>query len=196
MSMNRKGKRDFYHSVDINAIDNDKKFWKAVKPMFPSGNPMGEKAVLIEEGEVMSDDKVIAECLNSHFVNITDSLGLDPSFKDDRIDVSLENKVEIATEKCKNHPSIVAMKSKVQIEQKFEFSNAVAKLAVMLIMLSMSNNFQRFGYFVNQKKYVLQKFHRNRNIDITAHHITSLPCRLIPWSPVLTLAGLGMQDLS
>ena len=51
---------------------------------------MGEKIVLIEEGEVISDDKGIAECLNSHFVNITDSLGLDPSFKDDGIDVSLE----------------------------------------------------------------------------------------------------------
>ena len=76
--MNRKAKRDFYHSVDINAINNEKKFWKAVKPMFSSGNPMGEKIILIEEGEVISDDKVIAECLNLHFVNITDSLGLDP----------------------------------------------------------------------------------------------------------------------
>ena len=62
--MNRKAKRDFYHSVDINAIDNDKKFWKAVKPMFSDGNPMGEKIVHIEEGEIISDDKVIAECLN------------------------------------------------------------------------------------------------------------------------------------
>ena len=131
MSMNRKAKRDFFHSVDINAIDNDKKFWKAVKPMFYGGNPMGEKIVLIEEGEVISDDKVIAECLNSDFVKITESLGLDPSFKDDGIDVSLENKVDIATEKYKNHPSIVAIKSKVQNEKKFEFSK-VNLLNVMI----------------------------------------------------------------
>ena len=38
---------------------------------------MGEKIVLVEEGQVLSDYKVIAECLNSHFVNITDSLGLE-----------------------------------------------------------------------------------------------------------------------
>ena len=99
VSMNRKTKRDFYYSVDINAIDIDKKFWKVVKPMLSSGNPMGEKIVLIEEGDVISDDKVIAECLNSHFVNITDTLSLDPSFKDDEIDVSLESKVDTATEK-------------------------------------------------------------------------------------------------
>ena len=142
--MNRKAKRDFYHSVDINAIDNDKKFWKAVKPMFSSGNPMGEKIVLIEEGEVISDDKVIAECLNSHFVNITNSLGLDPSFKDDGIDVSLESKVDIATEKYKNHPSIVAIKSKVQIEKKFEFSN-VNLLNVMIKIEALDNSKSNSG---------------------------------------------------
>ena len=144
VSMNRKAKRDFYHSVDINAIDNDKKFWKAVKPMFSNGNPMGEKIVLIEEGEVISDDKVIAECLNSHFVNITDSLGLDPSFKDDGIDVSLENKVDIATEKYNNHPSIVAIKSKVQIEKKFEFSN-VNLLNVMIKIEALDNSKSNSG---------------------------------------------------
>ena len=116
--MNRKAKHDFYHSVDTNAVDNDKKFWKAVNPMFSNGKPMGEKIILIEEGEVISDDRVIAECLNSHVVNITDSLGLDLSFKDDGIDVSLENKVDIATGKYENHPSIVVIRSKVPIGKK------------------------------------------------------------------------------
>ena len=140
VSMNRKAKRDLYHSVDINAIDNDKKFWKAVKPMFSGGNPMGEKIVLIIEGEVaISDDIVIAECLNSHFANITDSLGLDPSFKDDGIDVSLEDKVEIATEKYKNYPSIFAIKSKVWIEKIFEFSNANL-LNVMIEIEALDNS--------------------------------------------------------
>ena len=55
-------------------------------------------------------------------MNITDSLGIDPSFKDYGIDVSLENKVDIATGKYKNHPSIIAIRSKVPIEKKFEFS--------------------------------------------------------------------------
>ena len=53
---------------------NDKKFWRAVKPVFSNGDRMGDKIILIENGEVVSDDKIIAECLNTHFVNITDSL--------------------------------------------------------------------------------------------------------------------------
>ena len=52
VSMNRKAKRDFYHSVDINVINNDKKFWKAVKPMFSSGNPMGEKSSLSKKARL------------------------------------------------------------------------------------------------------------------------------------------------
>ena len=55
-------------------------------------------------------------------MNITDSLGLDPSFKDDGIYVNLENKTDIAMEKYKNHSNIVAIRSKVPIEKKFEFS--------------------------------------------------------------------------
>ena len=75
VSTNRKSKRNFYNSVYINAIDSDRKFWNAVKPMFSNRNPMEEKIVLIEDDIIISDDKVIAESFNSHFVTITDSGG-------------------------------------------------------------------------------------------------------------------------
>ena len=96
VNMNRNAKRDFYNSVNVNTIDNDRKFWKAVKPMFSNENPMGEKIVLIRDDKIISDDKVIAESFNSHFVNITDSLGLDPTFKDVGIHKTPENKIDTA----------------------------------------------------------------------------------------------------
>ena len=80
VKMNRKAKFDFYSSIEPRSIDTDKKFWKMVKPMFPNRNEMGEKIVLTE-GIVISDDAMIAECLNSHFINITDSLELNPMFE-------------------------------------------------------------------------------------------------------------------
>ena len=80
--MNRNAKQDFYNSVNVNTIDNDTKFWKAVKPMFSNENPMGNKIVLIKDDNIISDDKVIAESFNSHFVTKTDYLGLDPTFQD------------------------------------------------------------------------------------------------------------------
>ena len=66
---------------------------------------------------------MIAECFNSHFVNITDSLGLDPIFKQESSYIELDEKVEVALMKYRNHPSIIAIKHKVSYEQKFQFSH-------------------------------------------------------------------------
>ena len=121
VNMNRNAKRDFYNSVNVNTIDNDRKFWKAVKPMFSNENPMGEKIVLIKDDKIISDDKVIAESFNSHFVNITDSLDLDPTFKDVGIHTTPDKKIDTAVKKYKDHPSIIAIKRKVKVDHTFEF---------------------------------------------------------------------------
>ena len=57
------------------------------------------------------------------FVNITDSLGLDPVSKQESSYTELDEKVEIALIKYNNHPSIIAIKHKVTYEQKFQFSH-------------------------------------------------------------------------
>ena len=59
-----------------------------------------------ENGEIVSDDKAIAECLNCHFVSITDSLGLNASFKSSETDSSVDDSVDMAIDKYKSHPSI------------------------------------------------------------------------------------------
>lgn len=66
--------------------------------MFSSESPMGEKAVLVELVEVISDKKLITECLNSHFVNINGSLSIDPKFKDIGIDICWDEKIHRAIE--------------------------------------------------------------------------------------------------
>ena len=104
--INRKAKFDFYRSIEPRSIANDKTVWKAVKPMFSNRNPMGEKIVLIEDEVIISDDAMIAECFNSHFVNITDSLGLDPIFKQAPNCIELDEKVEVGLMKYTNHPSM------------------------------------------------------------------------------------------
>ena len=48
VSMNRNTKRDFFYSLSANTIDNDKTFWKAVKPIFSNGDPMGENSSLLK----------------------------------------------------------------------------------------------------------------------------------------------------
>ena len=54
----------------------------------------GGKIVFIEGDTIISDDKVIAESFNSHFVIIPDSLGLDFAFKDVVIHRTLDKKID------------------------------------------------------------------------------------------------------
>ena len=81
---------------------------------------MGDKIVPIKDDNILSDDKVIAESFNSHFVTITDSLGLDPAFKDIGIFKAPDKKIDTAVKKYKNHPSIIAIKRKVKMGHTFE----------------------------------------------------------------------------
>ena len=55
---------------------------------------MGRKFTLIENGEIMSDDRAIAECLNSRFVSNTDSLSL-KYFKSGETDSSVDDRVDM-----------------------------------------------------------------------------------------------------
>ena len=123
VKMNRKVKFNFYSSIEPISIDNDKKFWKMVKPMFSNSKEMGEKIVLTEEGMIILGNAMIAECLNSNFINITDSLELDPMFKQVPNFVGLDEKVSLALAKYNNHPSIISIKRKISITQKFELSH-------------------------------------------------------------------------
>ena len=121
VKMNRKAKFDFYRSIEPRSIDNEKEFWKVAKPMLSNSNPMGQKIVLIEDEMIISDDAMIAECFNSHFVNITDSLGLDPMFKQVSSCIELHEELKFALMTYRIHPSIIAIKHKVSYQQKFHF---------------------------------------------------------------------------
>ena len=82
--------------------------------MFSNENPMGDKVALIRDDSIISDDKVIAESFTSHFVNNTDSLGLDPTFKDVGIHKAPDKKIDTAVKKYKCHPNIVAIKERLK----------------------------------------------------------------------------------
>ena len=71
-------------SIQSKTIDNEKKFWKTVKPLFSIRNPMCEKITLIENGKILSNDEEIAECFNEYFTNITDSPDSLHAFKGSR----------------------------------------------------------------------------------------------------------------
>ena len=79
------------------------------------------KIVFSTDDTILSDDKVIAESFNSHFVTITDSLGLDPTFQEVGIHKTPEKMIDTAVKKYKDRRSIAAIKRKVKVDHEFEF---------------------------------------------------------------------------
>ena len=53
VKLNVKAKKQHFMSIQSKTIDNEKKFWKTVKPLFSNRNPMREKITLIENGKIL-----------------------------------------------------------------------------------------------------------------------------------------------
>ena len=123
VKMNRKLKRDFYKSVDPKKINTDTKFWKMVKPMVSNVNPMEQKIILIEGEEILAKDEEVAECLNTYFVNITDSLNLNASDNESNVEDSLDSRIDTAIVRYANHQSILAIKEVAKNVTKFDFEH-------------------------------------------------------------------------
>ena len=125
----KKKRRKFYNNLNIKDITDNKKFWKTLKPLVSDKGTCGSSKInLVVDNENLSNDKEIAKTFNNYFNNALKSLNLqcDPEHLND---VSDENDpIEIATEKFKNHPSIVNInenipktKLLVLIQEKVEY---------------------------------------------------------------------------
>ena len=103
--------------MNIKDIIDSKKFWKTVKPLI--SDKCNGKINLVENDNVASDDSEIAEIFKIFFENavknfnvLGDSDSLSPTFH-------LDNPVDIAVEKFKNHPSIILIKSNLNFFNNF-----------------------------------------------------------------------------
>ena len=86
--------------------------------MFPA---VCTKLTLIENGEVVTDDNLNAECFNGFFIDAVSSLAIEENraLLDDVGDLS--DPVKIAIKKFGNHPSIIDIKKNVSIASTFSF---------------------------------------------------------------------------
>ena len=61
VSLLRKSKREYYNSLDIKKIIDNKMFWKTVKPLFSDKLTSNNKIILIENGTILSEEDEINE---------------------------------------------------------------------------------------------------------------------------------------
>ena len=67
VSLTHKSKRDYYSNLDKRNVTNSKLFWKTVKPLFFDKGPMRQKITIIENDEIIGNNKEIYEVFNNFF---------------------------------------------------------------------------------------------------------------------------------
>ena len=122
-------------------INDNKKFWKNVKPIYGNKNK-GNKTIALDEGnEMITDDGKFAQTFNEYFVNIVPSLGV-TSFHENNDDVNNDN-VDNSITKCEGHSSIVAIKEQMKNYNKtFTFHNVNKDKVVSIIKIKRKKGFK------------------------------------------------------
>ena len=126
VSLLKKEKINYYNNLDLKVFEDNKMFWRAVKPLFSEKVKSKTNITLIENEKMITDKKEVAEILNTFFIEAVQNLDIE-MFNDDRegelqcdkIDEIIDNIIE----KYKLHPSILKIKENVEMENKFEFTD-------------------------------------------------------------------------
>ena len=67
----RNAKNSYFRNIDLSNLTDNRKFWKAIKPVFAYKIQTAPSIPLEKNGELISDDRKIAELFNNYFLNIT-----------------------------------------------------------------------------------------------------------------------------
>ena len=109
----RRAKQQYFSSLDLNLIADNKKFWKTVKPLFSDKISHKDIISLTEDGKTITEDLPIAEIFNNYFSNVIRNL----CDRNDPTEPGIawsQNTVSTAVNKFRNHPSILSINQKMQ----------------------------------------------------------------------------------
>ena len=61
VSLLRKAKKEYFSSLNINKVVDNKSFWKIVKPFISNKTISSEKIILIDDNELIIDEQKVAK---------------------------------------------------------------------------------------------------------------------------------------
>ena len=115
-------KKKYYNNFDLNILQDNRKFWQRIKPLFPEKNKtIAKNIVIVDNDKQITDNKMVAEKLNNFFIEAVDNLGIQTFLRNDTESLTLHNIDEIIS-KYESHPSILKINQNVKIENKFTFN--------------------------------------------------------------------------
>ena len=70
----KKVKRNYYENLDLKDINDNKKFWATVNPLFSNKIKSAESICLDESREIIRNEEEVANVFNKYFVNIVPNI--------------------------------------------------------------------------------------------------------------------------
>ena len=123
VSLLNKEKRKYYNDLDPLIIVDNIKFWQRIKPLFSDKQKSIPKDIILVENDIATtDNKDVAEKLNSFFISAVDKLEIESFLIENSNNSSTEDLHEIIN-KYNNHPSIIKIKENVLNENDFTFKD-------------------------------------------------------------------------
>ena len=123
VKLTKKVKREYFENININSVNDNKTFWKTVKPFFTDKNKKNGKIILVENNEIIMDNKKNAELMNEYFVNITQTLEI-PVFTTEGLPVDIEciGPIDEIIYNFSRHRSVLKISNIIKPKERFSFN--------------------------------------------------------------------------
>ena len=119
----KKERKKYYEMLDLKNVNDNKKFWKTVKPFLSDQVTTFSKISLVEKGGIVSDESKVVNAFSNFFENVVRSLGIKGN-EHSQENYDLKNPVEIAIKKFEQRPSINLINKSITKNKVFHFSPA------------------------------------------------------------------------
>ena len=138
LTLVRKAKKYYFNKQDHENVTDNKTFWKSIKPFFSEKGSTHNKITLVEQGLILDKNDNAAEVLNKFFINVVSNLNI-PKYHDKSVNIDhFEDPIARSIEQYKNHPTIVAIKSK-STNKYFKF-NSISKAEIKKEILNLDSS--------------------------------------------------------
>ena len=105
----KRERKKYYSQLNLNNINDNKKIWNTMKPLFSDKCGIMDNIVLVEGENIISKDIEVAQAFNNFFENAVDSLDIIENRAVLTEAKNIEGKVEKAIKMFEIHPSIISI---------------------------------------------------------------------------------------
>ena len=117
----KKSKQNYFGQLDMKHLNDNRKFWKIIKPFFSDKGMNSNKMMIIEKDKVLSEERSIAKVMNNYFADISKSLNLKDSSESNVDNIGSNIRHSLKNVLFEDHVSVKIIREKNKDNGEFRF---------------------------------------------------------------------------